>query len=249
MSGTETSDGSTRQSAAFWEHQWLWWDRLGPPLRPSSEDVTLLEQMLEEERAKRARPLGAVMLGVTPEIASMRWPAGTRLLAVDRSQGMIDHVWPSQPFAGAEVVRGDWTELPLAAGACDVVVADACFSQVGFPLGYERLARELARVLAPGGVFVMRAFVQLEPPESLVRILPADGEVRDVHRLAEALPKEPAELLCPVHLRACRAAEVIRGSANLRDGIPIRDDAHGLAGPEALDAPLEHGHNRGGKIL
>ena len=100
----------------------------------------------------------------------MRWPAGTRLLAVDRSQGMIDHVWPSQPFAGAEVVRGDWTELPLAAGACDVVVADACFSQVGFPLGYGRLARELARVLAPGGVFVMRAFVQLEPPESLAAL-------------------------------------------------------------------------------
>ncbi len=57
MSDGETSDGSTRQSADFWEHQWLWWDRLASPLRPSLEDIALLEQMLDDERTRRERPL------------------------------------------------------------------------------------------------------------------------------------------------------------------------------------------------
>lgn len=162
-----TSDGSTQQSADFWEHQWLWWDRMAPPLRPSPEDIALLEQMLDDERDKIARPLRALLLGVTPEIASMRWPAGTRVLAVDRSQGMIDHVWPEQAYEGAEVMRGDWNELPVEAGSYDVIVSDACFSQAGFPVGYEKLARELRRALGPRGIFVMRAFVQPDPPEPL----------------------------------------------------------------------------------
>jgi SAM-dependent methyltransferase len=139
--------------------------------------------MLDHELAKRGQPLRALLLGVTPEIASMRWPAGTRLLAVDRSQGMIDHVWPQKPFEGAEVVRGDWTDLPLDAGSCDVIVADACFSQVGFPAGYQKLASELERVLRRGGSFSMRAFVQPDPPEPLSALFDDlnAGRIGDFH--------------------------------------------------------------------
>lgn len=40
-----------------------------------------------------------------------------------------------------------------------------------FPEGYENLAREIARVLKPGGLFAMRAFVKPAPSESFDQLV------------------------------------------------------------------------------
>ena len=172
------------QSARFWERQWLWWDRVAPPLRPAAQDIEILRRLIAEGCVARGciQPR-AVLLGVTPEIASMHWPKGTSLLAIDRSQGMIDNVWPKQPFTGARVVSGEWTRMPLAAGSCDVVTGDGCFSQLPYPEGYDALVQELRRALKPGGLFAMRAFVRLEPAESVEELLSElnAGGIRNFH--------------------------------------------------------------------
>ena len=77
-----------------WNQHARQWSLIGPPLRPSAEDISLLEQALTAWSASNviAAP-HALLCGVTPEIACMRWPSGTRLTAVDRSQAMIAGVW------------------------------------------------------------------------------------------------------------------------------------------------------------
>lgn len=160
------------QSSRFWERQWTWWHRIAPPLRPAAADIEILARLIRTGCDARgfARP-AAVLMGVTPEIASMRWPAATRLLAIDRSRGMIDHVWPKQPFAGATAICGEWAAMPVATGSCDVITGDGCFSQLVYPDAYEVLIRELRRALRPRGLFAMRAFVRPEPAESVENLL------------------------------------------------------------------------------
>ena len=56
------------------------WNLLGPPLRPSRDDVAILEGVVQSlHTAPRV-----LLLGVTPELATLAWPAGTELVAVDR---------------------------------------------------------------------------------------------------------------------------------------------------------------------
>jgi len=68
---------------------------VGAPLRPSRQDIDLLQRFVAEKHdlAACASPR-VVLLGVTPEIATMRWPPETCLLAVDRHLGMIENIWP-----------------------------------------------------------------------------------------------------------------------------------------------------------
>ena len=172
------------QSVRFWEQQWSWWHRIAPPLRPAAQDIDILVRLVTQWCATRRceRP-AALLLGVTPEIASMRWPRGTRLIAVDRSQGMIEHIWPGNAFEGAQVLPGEWGALPVETGSCDIITGDGCFSQLAYPQGYDDLATELSRVLRRRGLFAMRAFVRPEPSESVQELLSEmrAGKIRSFH--------------------------------------------------------------------
>ena len=160
------------QSKRFWEQEWSWWHRIAPPLRPAAQDIGMLVRLIAQWCDSRGcQQPAALLLGVTPEIARMHWPEGTRLLAVDRSQGMIDHIWPADAFDDARVLPGTWTALPVATGSCDVATGDGCFSQLPYPRGYDDLTRDLARVLRRGGLFAMRAFVRPEPAESVQELV------------------------------------------------------------------------------
>ena len=186
-------------SVRFWEQQWLWWHRIAPPLRPGAQDIEALARLIAQWCDTRGceRP-AALLLGVTPEIASMRWPEGTRLVAVDRSRGMIENIWPRDAIEGARVLSGEWAALPVAAGSSDIATGDGCFSQLPYPQGYDDLARELARVLRRGGLFAMRAFVRPEPSESMQELLSEmkAGRIRSFHafkwRLNMALQPDTA---------------------------------------------------------
>jgi len=151
---------ATDQAArAYWESRARDW-RVSPPLTPGPEDIAWYEaQAADCARSAAARPLRAVLLGVTPGIATMRWPRGTRLLAVDWAQGMVEHVWPRAGFPEhTSVVRADWRRLPLASHSVDLVVGDGCHSAMGSLAGARQLNREVARILKPDGRYCVRAF-------------------------------------------------------------------------------------------
>lgn len=141
------------------------WALVGPPLRPCPEDVAIATAAIAGWTAAHARAPRALLLGVTPELATMAWPAGTALTAVDRARAMIGALFAAGP--GRRAVVGDWRALPLPAAAIDLALGDGCLPNLAFPDGYRALAGELARVLAPGGVLVTRLFVSPPAREAL----------------------------------------------------------------------------------
>jgi SAM-dependent methyltransferase len=147
------------------------WSRIGPPLRPAPEDVEICEVAVRDWSHGAGRPPRALLLGVTPELAAMRWPDGTSLLAVDRSEAMIGAVFPA---SRGSAVLGEWLALPCADTSIDWIVGDGCASTSRYPTDYVRLAAELRRVLAPDGELVLRLFAAPDEPE------PVDAIARDL---------------------------------------------------------------------
>jgi len=163
--GTSLSEGAW---ASYWEAIASRWDDLRPPRRPAPEDVTLLQELVGRHlpSSPGTAPL-ALLLGVTPEIATMRWPTGTRLVALDASSAMISHVWPARRLPDAAVIRGDWRTVPLRDGVCDIVLGDASIAAQPYPDTFRAVTGEARRVLRDGGLLAARAFTRPEETESL----------------------------------------------------------------------------------
>ena len=142
-------------SGEHWSRMARLWQLVGPPLKPSAEDLAIFQDAIICWHAAHARAPRALILGVTPGLCQLRWPADTSLHALDGSRQMIEAVWPGQPAAA---IHGSWTAMPLATGSCDIVVCDGGFGLLPYPQGQKKLLRELHRVLTPGGIFVVRLF-------------------------------------------------------------------------------------------
>ncbi|MGH7565481.1 MAG: methyltransferase domain-containing protein [Gemmatimonadota bacterium] len=170
------------------------WSRVGPPLRPSSEDVAVARSALDGWRGTTGRDDPTLLLmGVTPELCSLRSGERSRVIAVDRSTDMIHSVWPGRLRPKDEVLCADWRRLPIENESIDVVLSDGCLSTLSYPSGYVEVCAELLRVLRDGGRCVARCFVQSEQPELPADVLAdlADGRIGGFHafkwRLAMAL--------------------------------------------------------------
>ncbi|WP_374448003.1 class I SAM-dependent methyltransferase [Stella sp.] len=171
--------------AANWGKASRQWSLLASPLRPDAGDVAFAEAAIADWFAANGRPPRALVLGVTPELTACAWPAGTRLVAIDNSWAMIDALWPAPGVpAGARVLCADWRAMPLPDAAIDVVVGDGCYSAAPFR-DAATISREVARVLAPGGVFAIRTFGSPDQREDLEELFRAivEGRVGNVHAL------------------------------------------------------------------
>nr|HEX4313443.1 class I SAM-dependent methyltransferase [Kofleriaceae bacterium] len=152
------------------------WRLLGPPLRPCAADVAIVA-------ARVAGARRALVLGVTPELVGLPWPHRAGVIASDRSPAMV-HVLHPAPGA----IVADWRALPIASGALDLAVGDGVLTTLPYPAGYRALARELQRVLAPGGRAIVRVFAAPERRDDVAAIEPrGDGFHALKWRLAMAL--------------------------------------------------------------
>jgi hypothetical protein len=177
------------------------WKYFGPPLRPCEEDVQYMQSVLLDKYGDQEN-IKAHLCGVTPEIATMDWPAGTNLVAVEQSQEMIRDVWPGDIKAKRNVVLGNWLETKPNKNHYDVVIGDGCFISVSYPDGYKTLAAILADTLKKDGLFVMRFFVQLENKESTDHVFEEllAGKIGSFHafkwRLAMSLQPSSEQGVC-----------------------------------------------------
>lgn len=165
-----------------WQRQAGQWQRVGAPLRPSDEDVARFEAVVAATTRAEA-PLRALVLGVTPELARLAWPAGTDLVAVDKSAEMIAAVWPGFPSPGRGALLADWLALPLPPHSRDVAIGDGSLNCVGGADEHRRLLESVARVLVPGGRFALRMFARPERRETVAEVF-ADarhGRIRSFH--------------------------------------------------------------------
>jgi len=149
------------------------WDNLGSPLRPCREDVAILEGFLQETQAAGAKSLRALILGVTPELYHLPWPAHSEVKAIDHTQAMIDYVWPGPP---GSVLCANWVNMPYARASLDMVLCDGGMNLLRYPETHQSLARRISEVLVPGGFVSLRLFeppVVKEHPEQVVEALRA----------------------------------------------------------------------------
>lgn len=201
----------SEQALSYWEKHALAWRHFRSPLRPADQDVRWMEQVLGSQKLQRHT---ALLLGATPELASMAWPTGTRLIGIDQSAGMLQHVWPSSGLPEvAQAVCGDWECLPLPDSALDAIVGDGVLAFFLSPNGLPGFAREIRRVLTDTGLLLVRVFVRPPVTESLEQIHTdlAAGSIGNFHaykwRLVMALQPSLAEGVKPAdvwqHWREC----------------------------------------------
>jgi hypothetical protein len=145
------------------------WQLRASPLRPAQEDIRILEHEFRKwhENTRPAR-VRALLLGVTPEIATMPWPAGTRFLAVDKSRDMIRAVWPGAAL-GFQAVCARWPVLPVADATQDLVLGDGSVSVLRGDQ-YGTMARAMRRVLSATGLVLMRFFTRPAHPEPVEKV-------------------------------------------------------------------------------
>lgn len=196
----QCSGVSGNPPADVWNRHAGQWQLIGSPLRPSAPDIERYQQGVTAWQAGlpaggAGRSPDVLLLGVTPEIANLHWPASANLLAADHSFAMLSTVWQGRSLrhVSAHGVCADWKRLPLADQSRDLVIGDGCFSmQVSQP-SYRDFAASLARVLRPGGVFLIRLFLRPDQAELVAQVF-ADlegGRIGVFHafkwRLAQAL--------------------------------------------------------------
>ena len=157
---------SMTETKHFWQSAPKQWKHFGPPLRPCPEDIKVMEnhvaQWMDESSADSCNVL---LCGVTPEIVEMRWPAGTRLWAVEKSRAMIEEVWPAKESETKLPLQAEWTGLPFGENSFDIVIGDGCFTSLEYPRLQLVFLESLRRVLRCSGLLIMRFFVQRDQPE------------------------------------------------------------------------------------
>ena len=184
------------------------WSEYAPPFRPAPADILALQHVIDDLEPRRV-----VLLGLTPEIAGCDWPAGVEFTAVDHSAGMIERMWPPPVVPrGARVACADWCEMPVPSESVDLVTGDGCLTFLTFD-GWRRLAREVARVLKPGGRFVLRVFLRPDVSESVAAIARdlAAYRVGDINALK-------LRLLGAVHADGARLHDVWQAWSTMRRG-------------------------------
>lgn len=179
-------------SEGLWDRQVAAWNLLGAPLRPTAEDIAQYARSVQQWSHQHGPPRGLI-LGVTPELAGLDWPEGADVVAVDRSQVMLQQVWPGFPERGRGGICGDWSDLPLAECSRDLALGDGPFTQLAYPEDYRRVLGSLHRALSKNGVATIRFFIkpdETESPEQVLTDLHA-GRIGNFHalkwRLAMAL--------------------------------------------------------------
>jgi hypothetical protein len=196
---TDNQPMTEQRPPPHWRDAAHHWHNYGSPLRPCAADVRAMEAFVGKGRSGRgARPVRALMLGVTPEIATMAWPAGTELVAVDKSLPMIDCVWPGDIAMRRKAVHADWFDFAAGADRFDVVIGDGVVALLDYPRQYRMLGETVRRWLADDGILVTRPFLQAatrEAPDAVVADLVAN-RISSFHsfklRLAMALQESAA---------------------------------------------------------
>lgn len=165
-----TGTRDERDRAGHWPAVARLWRQVGPPLRPAGQDIGFCSDAVGEWVRQRGAPR-VLLLGVTPELYRLAWPKGTDFLAVDRTQAMIDTVWPGPKEA---VQRTDWLALALPDSSRDVVLCDGGLHLLAYPQEQRWLVRLLRGVLSDRGLCILRLYVpppQRESPDAVLKDL------------------------------------------------------------------------------
>ena len=162
---------SNQLSENNWKKYPKFWDYVGEPLRPSVKDINFLKkELLPRLESISSKLKQVVILGVTPELATLPWSKNTEIIAVDNSPDMIREVWPQKQVSRGKAVVGNWLELPLEDNSSDMILGDGCFVLLNYCDAYPKLLSEVFRVLKKDGLFAIRFFLSPSQSESVATV-------------------------------------------------------------------------------
>ena len=165
------------------------WDKWKAPLRPSAEDVSIIQQKIASWKTDNSLAK-ILLLGVTPELANMEYSFPTELTAMDINSEMIKHVWPGDN-ENRKALLGDWMTSELPASQ-DIVLADGSFIFFN-AFGMKELTKRISQSLKQNGLFIARHFAKNVTNDSLSMITKEliEGKITNFHefkfRVAMAL--------------------------------------------------------------
>lgn len=168
----------------FWQNAPKQWKYFGPPLRPCPEDIKVMEKHVSRWFDQSpAETCNVLLCGVTPEIAEMCWPPGTRLWAVEKSRVMIEEIWPARKSGTKQAVQAEWLRLPFQPESFDIVIGDGCFTSLEYPRLQSVFLQAVRRVMRGTGLLIMRFFVQPGQPEQPKQVFAdlAEGKTGSFH--------------------------------------------------------------------
>lgn len=198
---------NTSDQCGVWQRHSIQWNKLGSPQRPSPQDGAIMMAAVSADLA-RAAAADIVVLGVTPEVVLLPWPAPVRLHAFDHSAEMIATVWQPHPQIVSSAQQASWQSLPLADHSVCVAVGDGSFNSLPELTDYTDVLRELARVLQPDALLCMRYYALPSVRESLLAVGAAvqAGQVQGFHalkwRIAMAVCEGPTFSIAVPAIRA-----------------------------------------------
>lgn len=198
---------SAKAGSGVWKQHAQQWQRIGTPLRPSTEDGQLMLELAAPALAGQQTP-GVVILGVTPELVQLPWPADARVLALDQSAEMIASIWQPHPGVESRVREARWQTMPVENGSISLIVGDGSLNALTSLQEYPEVFTEAARALKPEGALVLRCFVRpdrAETPDAVATAVLA-GDVGSMHalkwRIAMALEVDHTFSVAVVDIRA-----------------------------------------------
>ncbi|MDX1944450.1 MAG: class I SAM-dependent methyltransferase [Pirellulaceae bacterium] len=200
------SQSNFERQRDHWRGMALRFAHIGPPLRPTAQDLAVYQQAIDRQaRRYRGRSFRVLLLGVTREIACLRWPENSELIAIDRSAEMVRACWIGDVAGRRQARCGDWLKLAPELGPWGLVLGDGSLSSLQFPDETRQLLSHLHDTLLPGGRLVLRCFVEhaaRESPQAVIHAM-RGGEIESFHaakfRLAMALQSSSG---AGVHLAA-----------------------------------------------
>jgi len=160
-----------------------------PPWTPCAEDGDLLLDALRPYVTSGGSASIVALLGVTPALTQLGWPDDTSVLAVDANPAIVRSQWRSHPSVPSAVICAKWQALPLPDKSVAAVAGDGSLNALPYA-AYQDLFREVARVLTPKSVFVLRCFIRPDTRSDI------GGITRDVAK--RAFPNS-----APFRLRLC----------------------------------------------
>lgn len=151
---------------SYWQHLAGAYELLGSPLRPLPEDIGIFEGAVDDWAA--AHPVDhprALLLGSTPAIALMRWPASATLIGADESSPMMRSAWPGDRSPTRFGVCASWFRLPLPFSSVHIAIGDGSLNCIRHPETAAAVCRSLREVLTEEGLLLLRCYVRPESQE------------------------------------------------------------------------------------
>jgi SAM-dependent methyltransferase len=167
----ECQPADSASPSAVWASIAKSYSAFGSPFVPSREDVVAYEAAIHAELSPDQARGDALILGVTPALATMNWPEQMPVVGLEISREVINSIWPGDIHGARRSVCGSWFDPPFGQNSFEVVVGDGSLSTCRFPGSVSKLLYSIRKLLKSNGLLIIRTYVRPAVVESVPQLM------------------------------------------------------------------------------